>query len=451
MTSLKLPVPEAESFACRQVTGQACKLLSDALLSVASSATLASAILQPPSSTLADFPRDPTVGNGSLTELAKASSKATIVANNKSAPAVKEVRYGIVGTGMMGVEHVFNIAFLEGAKITAIADPHGPSRQAAVKAANDRSLKVFSDHRSLLDSGLCDVVVVATPNMTHAEILLDILKHPAPHHILVEKPLCTNVTDCKEVVAAAAARTDVLVQVGLEYRYMPPIARLIAEVKRGVIGRVRMVAIREHRFPFLSKVNNWNRFSRNTGGTLVEKCCHFFDLMNLIVGQKPIRVMASGSQAVNHLNENYEGQVPDILDNAYVIVEYEGGARGLLDLCMFAEGSRNEQEISVGGDQGKIEAFVPDGTVRIGSRAGGRAGVQTIHVNDERIKYEGLHHGSSYLEHLAFLEAARSQGEREPPVGLLEGLLSVAVGVAGHKSIEEGRPVLIEEVLGDLR
>lgn len=48
------------------------------------------------------------------------------------------------------------------------------------------------------------------------------------------------------------------------------------------------------------------------------------------------------------------GQTPDILDNAYVIVEYEGGARACLDLCMFAEGSRNEQEICVVGDQGKV-------------------------------------------------------------------------------------------------
>ncbi len=46
--------------------------------------------------------------------------------------------------------------------------------------------------------------------------------------------------------------------------------------------------------------------------------------------------------------------MPDILDNAYVVVDYENGARGMLDLCMFAEGSRNEQEICVVGDRGKV-------------------------------------------------------------------------------------------------
>jgi predicted dehydrogenase len=56
-------------------------------------------------------------------------------------------------------------------------------------------------------------------------------------------------------------------------------------------------------------VDNWNRFNKNTGGTLVEKCCHFFDLMTLIANSNPVRVMASGAQTVNHLDERYDGKV----------------------------------------------------------------------------------------------------------------------------------------------
>ena len=47
-----------------------------------------------------------------------------------------------------------------------------------------------------------------------------------------------------------------------------------------------MLSIREHRLPFLQKVDDWNRFNKNTGGTLVEKCCHFFDLMRRIIGSE---------------------------------------------------------------------------------------------------------------------------------------------------------------------
>lgn len=51
-------------------------------------------------------------------------------------------------------------------------------------------------------------------------------------------------------------------------------------------------------------------------------------------------------------------QVPDIIDNAYVIIEFDSGARGMLDLCMFAEGSKNEQEISAVGHTGKVIFFL---------------------------------------------------------------------------------------------
>lgn len=127
-----------------------------------------------------------------------------------------------------------------------------------------------------------------------------------------------------------------------------------------------MVAIREHRFPFLVKVGSWNRFSQNTGGTLVAKCCHYLDLMNLVVGSEPVRVMASGAQDVNHLDEQHLGQASDILDYAYVIVEYSNGIRRCIDLFMFAEVTHNQEEISVVGAAGKLEALSPQNVVRAG-------------------------------------------------------------------------------------
>ena len=129
-----------------------------------------------------------------------------------------------------------------------------------------------------------------------------------------------------------------------------------------------MLAIREHRRPFLPKVGDWNRFNRNTGGTLVEKCCHFFDLMRHVTQHEPVRVLASGGQDVNHLDERYEGERPDILDNAYVIIDFDDGIRALLDLCMFAEQSQHQEEIVATGDGGKLEAFVPASTVVVAQR-----------------------------------------------------------------------------------
>ena len=168
--------------------------------------------------------------------------------------------------------------------------------------------------------------------------------------------------------------------------------------------------------------------------------------MTLIAVSAPVRVLASGGQDVNHLDERYGGETPDILDNALVIVEYESGVRASLDLCMFAEGSTNQEELSVVGDEGKVEAFLPSGIVREGRRGGGPWGVTETVAADDRVRHEGFHHGASYVEHLEFAQAIRSGGR--PAVGVAEGLSSVAVGVAAQRSIVEGRAVTLVEVLG---
>lgn len=352
------------------------------------------------------------------------------------------LRYGFIGTGMMGIEHMMNVAHIDGATITAYADPHEASRLSAATIAPDAA--AFEDTAGLIESGLCDAVVISTPNHTHLAVLEEVL--PTDLHVLVEKPLATTVADCRRIVELAEGR-EAITWVGLEYRYMPPVARLIAEVRAGTVGTLHMLAIREHRFPFLPKVGDWNRFNANTGGTLVEKCCHFFDLMNHVIGSEPVRVMASGGQSVNHLDETYEGRVPDILDNAYVVVEYDGGARAMLDLCMFAEATHDQEELAAVGDRGKVEARLPSSIVHIGRR--GRhfiGGVETHEVSDPRITFQGHHHGSSQLEHLDFM-AACTTGEA-PGVSVYDGLLSVAVGVAAHRSIDEARWVAMDEVLG---
>ena len=302
---------------------------------------------------------------------------------------------------------------------------------------------MFADHTALLAAGACDAVVVASPNMTHIDVLSDVLATDL--HVLVEKPLCTTVDDCYTVLDLAEGR-EAITWVGLEYRYIPQITRLIDEVDVGAVGQPRMVAIREHRFPFLRKVGDWNRFSRNTGGTLVEKTCHFFDLMCRIMPSRPVRVMASGGQDVNHLDEEYDGEVPDILDNAFVIVEFADGGRGMLDLCMFAEATHDQEQLSVVGELGKVETYVPHALVRIGRRGEHWMGsVETHEVHDDSVAYEGFHDGSSYLEHLHFRDAIREG--REPEVTLHDGLVSVAIGAAAHRSIDEGRVVELSEFL----
>jgi predicted dehydrogenase len=362
---------------------------------------------------------------------------------------VQPLRYAVVGAGMMGTEHAITIAALPDARLVALADPEPRSLAAATRALGPAAPPVWHDAGRMLADAEPDVVVIATPNHVHDESLAPVLRHGA--HVLVEKPLAVDAARCA-AIRDAVRRTEPrigrggprrVVWVGMEYRYMAATAALIAHVRAGDVGEPRMVSIREHRFPFLHKVGEWNRFSRNTGGTLVEKCCHFFDLMRCVTGDEVVAVGASGGQALNHLDERHGGEVPDLLDHAYVTVEFARGARGMLELSMFAEASRNEQEISVVGDAGKVEAFPAEGLVRIGRRERGvlRAPVAERTVAQPEGILPGIHHGATHRAHLALARAVRDG--REAEVCVEDGLAAVAIGEAAHRAILERRMVAV--------
>jgi len=364
-----------------------------------------------------------------------------------------ELRYGVIGVGSMGREHISNIKVMGGATVTAISDPHKPSIEAAQEMVP--GAKVFSDHRALLDSGLIDAVVIATPNDTHADVLKDALATDIA--VFVEKPLATTISDLKSILDWDAKRSA-MTWMGLEYRFMPPVNEAISRAKEGDAGKIHQISIREHREPFYPKIDNWNRFTERTGGTLVEKCCHYFNLMDLVLGEQPIRVYASGGQSVNHLDESYAGVQANMLDNAYVILEYASGARGMLDLCMFGEGSLDKEILTIVGDKGKIESFLPSQTVKASRRdsvgdlsswasgASRARGSEVKIVHNYDVKYMGHHYGASYIEHVKFRDAILNSTPAE--VTLLDGVTSVVTGLAAHKSINEGRVVEIKELWG---
>ena len=359
---------------------------------------------------------------------------------------MKIIKYGIIGAGTMAREHILNISLIENAEVVALSDPH----EASLNQCKDilkTKVPCFKNYQDMIKENLVDVYLISSPNFTHIKILKDVIK--TKKHILVEKPLCTNTKDCLEIKKLTKDYPS-LFWTAMEYRYMPPVAKFIDEIHNKTIGELKTLTIREHRFPFLKKINNWNRFEKNTGGTLVEKCCHFFDLMRLIAKSKPISVYASGAQDVNHLDEEYDGKKPDIIDNAYVIVNFENGARSLLELCMFAENSDMQEELVATGNKGKIETSVPSNesgkissNLRIGMRDG-ETRLETIEV-DKKILEAGHHHGSTYYEHLAFLNAIKNNSN--PEVSLNDGLIAVAVGEAAEKSIKLKRLVKLEEII----
>jgi predicted dehydrogenase len=352
----------------------------------------------------------------------------------------------LVGTGMMGVEHINNLKITPGAVVTALADPTEGSLGWARTALGDAAGKAaaFDSAEALAKSGLCDAVIVASPNFTHRTVLEPLFD--AGLHILCEKPLATTIDDARWIVDRAA-QTDKVFWTAMEYRYMPPAVEFIDEIKAGRIGRLQMLSIREHRFPFLPKVADWNRFNRNTGGTMVEKCCHFFDLMRLIVGAEAVRVYCSGAMDVNHLDESYGGERPDIIDNSYTTVDFANGVRAMLDLSMFAEGAENQEEIAAVGDKARLEVLIPEGAIvyspRVGFRNPKQVERRVVEV-DEAALNAGSHHGSTFYEHQKFNAAVRGAGPVE--VTAQDGLMAVAIGAAAELSAREKRVVTMAEL-----
>jgi predicted dehydrogenase len=358
-----------------------------------------------------------------------------------------DLSYGIIGCGMMGHEHLRNIALIPGARVAAIFEPDAAMRAAA--AALAPGARFVDSVADLLAVASVNCLLIASPNFRHLDQLEEIGRtRPLP--VLVEKPLFTDPADAPRL-AAFRARYPAPVWVAMEYRFMPPVAHLLAQAQAAT-GGIRMLTIREHRFPFLAKVGDWNRFNRNTGGTLVEKCCHFFDLMRLILNADPVRVMASAGRDVNHLDERYDGAVPDILDNAYVIVDFTGGARAMLELCMFAEGARYQEEISAVGPLGKIECLVP-GPGRFWPAHLGEAPVPQVIVSprdpkgprvlevpvDPALLAAGDHNGSTFYQHQGF--AAVVRGQARPQVTLEDGWWAVAMGMAAQQSAATGQAI----------
>ncbi len=363
-----------------------------------------------------------------------------------------KTNYGMIGCGMMGQEHLRNIALVQDACVMAIFEPDAGMRAAAALIAPEA--RMVGSIAELLAGPELDAILIASPNDFHLDQIEQIAAtRPLP--LLVEKPLFTNSSDAARL-ATLRDSYPAPIWVAMEYRYMPPVAALIAQATTAT-GGVSMLTIREHRFPFLEKVGGWNRFNARTGGTFVEKCCHFFDLMRLILGDDPVLIMASAGQAVNHREERIAGQAPDIWDHGYAMVEFSRGTRAMLELCMFAEGSRYQEEICAIGPNGKIECLVP-GPTRFWPRDLGTPPTPQLIVSprapkgprvlelpiDPVLLLAGDHNGSTYYQHARFNAVVR--GEGAPEVSLDDGWWAVAMGLAAQESARSGRAVNLSEV-----
>ena len=201
--------------------------------------------------------------------------------------------------------------------------------------------------------------------------------------------------------------------------------------------------------------------------SLVEKCCHFFDLFRLITGQEAVlsKVRALAQRGLNYQDEESEHPTP-IIDSAYVTMPFRssmGGSNknwsstiGCLELCMFSEGSRHQEEIIVTGTKGRLEAYLPENKVYFFERpdlekwsdrsippppesirqhvfdCSNVKEVHHIQENESIPTHGGYHYSSTAVEWYHLLNEMkrhRKTGEFQAQVSCLDGLRAVEMGI----------------------
>lgn len=340
---------------------------------------------------------------------------------------------GLLGAGWFGREaHLKNLLTLPAANIMAVSSRSRESRDAAVTLVGSHLL-TFADWHDVLKVPALDAVIIALPNDQHHPAAMAALQ--AGLHVLCEKPLALTLHECDQLIQTSATTGRVL-QVGHELRHQQLYQQMKAMIDNREVGQPRIMWCREYRGPMRP---GWRSSEASTGGLLLEKNCHHFDLFNWMFNDIPLRVAAFGGRDV--LTDR------ELHDNAQVILEYSEGRRAVLEICLFAPHG-GDCEIGVVGDRGRIDTrnqalqleylafdsgerrtqLVPDADDEVGFRdASGRV--------DRGIRAELVH----------FLECCRTGVK---PLNSGESARrNVAVCLAAQQSIRTGNVVTMADMM----
>jgi len=235
------------------------------------------------------------------------------------------IKIGIIGLGNIARQHISNL--LEDtvchAELTAVCSRSKP--EDLHQLAKNQPVQWFSDYRSLLTSGACDAVIVATPSYTHLEIGLAALA--ADIHVLMEKPMAMTVGEARQLAAqarSAECRDRPLLGVMLNQR-MDPLYRLMKQLlDQGDIGsitRTHWTMTNWFRPEVYFRVSDWRATWRGEGGgLLLNQCIHNLDIFQWLCSM-PVSLQAHCEFGKYHSIE--------VEDEATAFLKYSNGATGV--------------------------------------------------------------------------------------------------------------------------
>lgn len=191
----------------------------------------------------------------------------------------QQLRIGVIGTGVMGADHVKTITeSVSGARIAAVADIDLDRARAV---AEPIGAVASGDALDLIAGGTLDGVIIASADRTHAELTLAAIAAGLP--VLCEKPLAPTVAECEAIVAAEQAAGRPLVQVGFMRRFDPSYTDLRRRIAAGEIGAA-LIAHAVHRN--VSMPAGWDATA-----TIVNSLVHELDVMPWLLDSPVVEVL----------------------------------------------------------------------------------------------------------------------------------------------------------------
>lgn len=193
-----------------------------------------------------------------------------------------KIRVGIIGLGVMGSRYLKKLQDISECEVTALCD-NNPQKLTEVKEKGllDEEIKLFTSSRDLIDSGLCDAVLVVTPHPFHAES--SIYAFGKGLHVLCDKPLASAASEAGKIVEAWKKNSKLKFATMYSMRTNPAnkiIKEWIEQKKLGKILRVDMVCTKWIRTQAYYDEQTWRgTWKGEGGGLLLNQAPHSLDLL----------------------------------------------------------------------------------------------------------------------------------------------------------------------------
>jgi myo-inositol 2-dehydrogenase/D-chiro-inositol 1-dehydrogenase len=228
------------------------------------------------------------------------------------------VRVGLVGSGFISSLHAEALERCAAAEVVALASPT-PGRAQAF-AAKFGIAQHFTDWRRLAELKDLDLIVIGAPNDLHCE--MTVAAAAAGKHVVCEKPLCLNLGQADQMIAACK-RAGVKLMYAEELCFAPKYVRLKQLLDEGALGRpVLLKQSEKHDGPHAPHF--WD-VERSGGGVTMDMGCHAIEFFRWMLGRPPIAsVYAQMATAVH--GDKTQGD-----DNALIILEFANGVTALAE------------------------------------------------------------------------------------------------------------------------